>query len=565
MRVPLEYSIHTSSHPAARFAADELGRYLTQLWHAAPSRRGYPFHITCGQSEGEAFTISVLEDHTDIEAQSPRAAVYAVYTFLTDYLGCLFLAEDCEILPQNGGGLTPGRRRYAPAFAYREAYWRGAIDGRFALQCRLNSSRADIPDAWGGRVMFYNYSHTFEQLVPPQTWFDSHPEYFSFFDGKRQRFSSQLCLSNPDVLKLCIGGVKAWMRQNPAHRIFSVAQNDWYGYCQCPACQAIDQAEGSRAGSLIRFVNAVADAVKDEFPGNFIHTFAYMYSRKPPQKTKPRDNVIIRLCDIENCFSHPLDACHHAVSAVDVETAASTPFAPEVRRFTDDLLGWSQITKNLYIWDYTVSFSHYLLPFPNLSVLQENLRLFRGRGVSGVFEQGNYSLGRASALGPLKIYLLSNLLWNPDAEVKKLISEFVSGYYGESAAPHMLSYIALLEQSAAGSHMSIYDQPSAPYFRDGWLEQADAMLSQAEKAASYEEYRTRVRRERLSVTYAILTRLPLDAPNRRERIEAFGQAVRELGITEIFERRALDASLASLQDSRYASAHDEVPYTVYRI
>ena len=35
-------------------------------------------------------------------------------------------------------------------------------------------------------------------------------------------------------------------------------------------------------------------------------TLAYRYTRQAPKTIKPADNVIIRLCSIECCFSHPL-------------------------------------------------------------------------------------------------------------------------------------------------------------------------------------------------------------------------------------------------------------------
>ena len=49
-------------------------------------------------------------------------------------------------------------------------------------------------------------------------------------------------------------------------------------------------------GPLLRAVNAVAAAIEGEFPGVAISTMAYQHTSKPPLKTRPRQNVIIRLC-----------------------------------------------------------------------------------------------------------------------------------------------------------------------------------------------------------------------------------------------------------------------------
>jgi hypothetical protein len=44
----------------------------------------------------------------------------------------------------------------------------------------------------------------------------------------------------------------------------------------CDKCRAIDEKEGSPSGSIITFVNKVAD----EFPNHMISTLAYEYGRR---------------------------------------------------------------------------------------------------------------------------------------------------------------------------------------------------------------------------------------------------------------------------------------------
>ena len=545
------------------FAQNELARCLAAMSGAEIHTDGYPFAILADQTEGEGYRVEVTEQRTVIQADSPRAAVYGVYGLL-ERLGAQFLAEDCEILPQITDW-EPMCFSSRPDFASRDLYWRGALDGRFALQCGLNSARADIAPEMGDKVSFYRYSHTFEELVPPEKWFDSHPEYFSLVNGKRRREHSQLCLTNPDVLELCIEGVRRWMREHPECRIFSVAQNDWYGYCECEHCQAIDRREESHAGALLAFVNAVADAVRDEFPDNRIHTFAYLYSRKAPRFLRPRENVIVRLCSIECCQSHPMGACRQAIGGINVENNAADAFALSGQAFTDDLADWAKIAPHLYLWDYTTNFSNYLQPFPNWHVMGENLRLFRRLGVEGVLEQGNYAPGKASAFAPLRIYLLSRLLWNADADTDELIRTFVRGYYGAEAETGVLQCLSLTEGAASQSHMGIYDMPDAPYLEEALLIRADAALADALRRTADPIRRERLERERLSFDYVQLARLPLDAPRRNERIDAFAERLSRLGVTELFERRELAGSLRCMKESRLTRQRDDVPYRCYRL
>ncbi len=547
------------------FAAEELSRCITMITGHVPSDHGYPIHVRVTKAGGEGYSVQVSEEGVLIDSGSVRGAVYGVYAFL-EYLGCQFLAEDCEIIPRMEHIDLPFISfAGAPAFDYRDVYWRGALNGRFALKMRLNSARADIPPEWGGRVMFFNYSHTFEQLVPPEEFFDTHPEYFSMINGERKKNKSQLCLTNPDVLRIVTERVLCWMRENRECAIFSVAMNDWYSPCECPSCKALDEREGSSAGTMINFVNNVADAVRGEFPKNFIHTFAYLYCRKAPRTIRPRSNVIVRLCSIECCFSHPMSECGYAVEHIDVETTSARKFMPAKHLFRKDLEGWAEICDNLYIWDYTTNFCNYLQPFPNLHVIQPNLKLFRDQNVRGVFEQGNYAVGKASAFAPLKIYLLSRLLWNPDEDVDGLISRFVRGYYGEPAAGALMKYLDLCHDAVIGEHMSLFDGADAPYLTEDFLTEGMGLFSAALAVTAVPTHRERIRREELSVRFAYLVSLPQNLPSRNALIDAFAKDAVELGIGELFERRELNASFDCMKESRYAARRENVPHAVYRL
>ena len=122
--------------------------------------------------------------------------------------------------------------------------------------------------------------------------FEKHPEYYSLIDGKRQIGWSQLCLTNPEVVHIVTERVLEAIRRDPTAKLFSVSQNDWDGHCQCESCMAIEKREDSPAGTLIHFVNQVAEQVEKEFPNVWIETLAYQYTRKPPKTIRPRHNVV---------------------------------------------------------------------------------------------------------------------------------------------------------------------------------------------------------------------------------------------------------------------------------
>ena len=178
-----------------------------------------------------------------------------------------------------------------PAFEMRQCLWsdvKAHLD--FAARLRMNGfSHARSASAkYGGDSYRFggglSSCHTFKTLLPPEQYFDAHPEYFSMVGGRRLKERTQLCLTNPDVLAIVVSNVLARIRADPGAKFYGVSQNDWLNGCECPRCAAVDAEEESRAGTLVRFVNAVAEAVEREFPGVMIETLAYQYTRRPPKQ-----------------------------------------------------------------------------------------------------------------------------------------------------------------------------------------------------------------------------------------------------------------------------------------
>ena len=205
-------------------------------------------------------------------------------------------------------------------------------------------------------------------------------------------------------------------------------------------------------------MNAIADAVKDEYPDKIIDTLAYQYTRKPPAHVRPRPNVVVRLCSIECCFSHPLE---------------SDPFNAS---FRDDLEGWSKISRRLWVWDYVINYAHSILPFPNLYVLKPNIDFYIKHGVTGIYEEANY-YSRGGELAELRTYILAKTLWDPTYDTDHAIDEFLAAYYGPAAKP-IREYLDLLQASVHAHpdvHMGIYVKPDWGYLTPELLAEAAAV------------------------------------------------------------------------------------------
>lgn len=463
----------------------------------------------------EGYVIRTVGDTLVIAGGEPRGTLYGVYGFLEDICGCRWFTPEVSHIPQfDRLSFDPIDDRKVPVFEYREPFLAECFDGDWCARNRMNSSHGALESKHGGKVAFADafFCHTFETLVPPNEYFEPHPEYFALVRGERQRaqmdIAAQLCCTNPDVVRICTERIRAAMRDNPDAFAFSVSQNDSYqpsaenpryepGWCECEKCQALAQSENSQMAPVLQLVNQVAEAVEKEFPDKVVETLAYHWTRHPPQNMRPRHNVVIRLCSIESCFSHPLAIC-------DSETSTE---------FRTDLEAWGKLTDRIWIWDYATNFGHYLLPHPNQFARAANLRYFADHNVKGVFVEDCH-ISPHSELAALGGYVTAKCLRNPDYDADVAINEFLNAYYGNAADP-IRSYLDLIHEKARRENVHVVGidiSPANPHLDDDLLQQADKLWGQAERSVAAEpDLLHRVQCSRLSVDYAILERARLQA------------------------------------------------------
>ena len=547
---------HRYADETVRYAASELQKYLLRATGAvlpyfsdrcprAPHEIRLGEHVRSDTAaltdlSEEEFLITAEGENISIRGGSSRGVLYGVYYFLRRFCGFRCYTKDVEVIDRTDRlTVELDALRGGPAFEYREAYYRFAFDGDFCAKNFLNANLGDISVARGGRMKWYNFHHSFRDLVPEEVYFDSHPEYFSEIEGERRR-DSQLCLTNPEVAEIATRRLLTWIEENPECRIFSVAQNDNYRRCTCPRCLAVEAEEESPAGPVIRFVNTLADAIREKHPSVLLHTFAYMYSVKAPRYAVARDNVIVRLCTFGCRFDRPFTAL--ASEAKEGYEAA----------LLTALRDWREHTAHLHIWDYSVNFRNYAQPFFHFHTLAENIRTFRDCGVRGVLEQGNFAYGGGCAADELKSYLIACLLFDPDCDIDSEIRGFCHAVYGEAAGEIYLEYLERMERACSSAPLTIYLYPDAEHITDGLLSACEELFSRAVAVAENETYRRLLERERLAVRFLRLSRTPLGAEGRDADIEEFIRDVKAHGITELFERTSVDVGEAAMKESLYA-------------
>lgn len=458
-----------------------------------------------------------------------RGTLYGAFELLR-LMGCEFYATDTETVPSlNDLVLKKVNKVEKPAFEYRDVYWSAVWDKEISVKLHRNGNLAgQLPTEWGNGVFYAGqFVHTFSKLVPPEEYFEEHPEYFSEIDGVRtaRHLYSQLCVTNEDVFNITLAKVRQWLDENPDAKIVSVSQNDSFvigSYCTCPECQAIIDEEGSPMGPLLRFVNRIADSVKVTRPDVAVDVLAYQYSITPPKHTVPRDNVIVRYCT-GGCNGHSIEECPNNVHA------------------REHIERWGQICDRIYIWDYTTNFAQYLCPFPNFYTLKDNINFFKNNGVKGVFEQGMYQGGVSGEFGEMRAYVLARLLWNPDLDTDELIDGFMGAYYG-AAAPKVRDYFDYIHKVIAdsGRHFTLV-QNCADIFdgliSDENLARMDKIWEEAIEAAEGKD-KAHTRAANLSWRfYKMMSRRGEWAPEESyaDEEKRFYHDCNELGVTKLRE------------------------------
>lgn len=471
-----------------------------------------PFIFFSNVDHGKSgFKYSMNKKNIYFEAGNEQAMVYAVYDFLERIIGCRYYTQTEEYVPYCANlQVIFDDYEFQPILEYREVYYRGFTDKTFAEKHKMTAM-------WDHKEWGF-WDHSFDKLVPVKEYFDEHPEYFAYFNGARQKEFTQLCLTNPDVFDILVKNLKKHMDARPEAKYWSVSSNDSGYHCLCDECLKLDNAADAPMGSLLTFVNKVAE----QFPDKIISTLAYQYSTKAPKGIKPADNVHIMLCNIESNRGKPFGECDH-------------PGTVNNRR---DMLDWKEICGNLFLWDYCIQFHNLVSPFPNLRVIAPNIRFFVENNVRSLFSQCNREIG--GEFCELRGYLLAKMMWDPYRDENEVIREFVSGYYRQ-AAPYILEYIDTMHDALeeGGGMLSIFGEPddgADTYLSKDLFYKYCELFDNAEEATKYDpEALFRVKTARLPLYYAGICLEYGTKDERKEMLTKFASQARNIGLVKVEE------------------------------
>ncbi len=455
--VTITNTVRASSGPSIVLGAHPLNQSLH--WESLTPDQ-YVIDVSASRvriAGGRALPVQDAQGKVHVQE---RGTLYGVYELL-ESLGVRWYRPDPwgEHVPQLDRIQLPvGRQTYRPAYKYRYGingyrWWKDeTMEQRararlWATRNRQNANMWTGPE-YGGYYQV-NFAHNYMYFIPPERYFAAHPEYFALMDGKRVgkrgAEATQLCLSNPEVQRLMAEAVVGQAKGNPQIEVVSVEPNDGDLWCECDACNAMDDPKllggfggVSRANRVCAFNNIVARKVAEQAPQVKIGWLAYStHTEVPTLVTKLEPNTVVMATAYAGAYS-------------DYTRTLDDPASVQNARFLKILQGYGKLTQ-IFAHDYFGGYA-WFGPLPIVHTMEDRLRAYRRHGVVGVYSQSDAHWGPQG----LTLYMYCRLLWNPDLDVAQELDLYYPNYYGPAARP-MKNFHELLERAAEGG----------PYFGSG--------------------------------------------------------------------------------------------------
>lgn len=520
----------------------------------------------------EGFLIRCRDNAALLVGRDELGTLYAAFTLLEQQCGVRWFA------PGDLGTVVPSAKtlRLGTFETVEEPDFRLRWVGRGAW-ARANKMNVNVGE-WGLKI--FGSAHTFRRLVPPEKYYQDHPEYFALVQGQRTQFAgvhrNQLCTSNPEVIATVIANIRTLREREPDWDVVSLFPNDGLGFCECAACRSQDEggpvdvedinsrwnelSVTEKSGVLSRrmtlFYRAVAEGLLALHPDLLLKTGIYSAYLAPPQDTTLRGlpNMMGQVCH-GMCHNHPL----------------TDPNCEINRAFRAMLERWREIYPQLCLYEYYWKVAALELPFPIVHSIRQDLPYFHRLGVTGLYTQYAENWGTIG----LNYYVAAKLLWNVETDVDALLADFYEKFYAQAAGP-MRAYHEALERAAqaSGSHLAAEYPELLRLFTDELLTTLDGHLKEAERVAVGDLVRKRVALSRLSWKYVRLCvdylKSLQDAAARTtahwegEEVVALEEPTRRAQAIRDFLEAHADSVCFRVRNNNYLARFLNVPYAFGR-
>lgn len=477
--------------------------------------------IDLSDVKDDGYKLEIKPEGIYIVGKTDDATRNGIYDFLETHLECMYVSPENTYVPLCPTvKLALEEKTVNPTITWRKVYQYESVQNGWYERLKMNGT---IVKEGENSIELYNewgtWCHSSFEFVPPEEYFDEHPEYYAKFLGKRRyqfnvlgrTFPTHLCYTNEEVYQIAEAELVKRIEANPEVKFWDFSIMDTYfATCRCKECKKFNKEAGSEMGTLLAFLNRLADAIRDDYPDVYLSTLAYQRVKNPPKNMKCAPNLCINVCAFPGTQSYPY--------STEGGIKAS-------REFAERVVEWGKICDNILVWDYVVNFTHLKLPFPNFEFQKENLEFYLENNIRFVFHQGSREPMDENA--EMRTYLLSRQLWDKDVDLLALAKKYVAVVYGDAAGlveEYMDTANAAMIES--GADLSLYDSPKkhkngylAPKLTDKYLELTEKMLEVAENSDTVNV--KAVEMLRVNALYAKMTDASWDYRAKKAAFEEF--------------------------------------------
>lgn len=333
--------------------------------------------------------------------------------------------------------------------------------------------------------------HNISKLVPRETYYPSHSEWFALVDGRRDPYSAsdtywQYCYSNKELAKEVAKKLIEIFDQRPNLTNYAIGANDGWekNWCECNDCTQL----GNDTDELLTFANNVAAELKKKYPDKKLTILSYHSIYFPPQSNIKADPMVDVMFCRETSMMAPLDLnlklptgynaiTHNTYTQSWLDNFKSYIQKADVK--TVSIWEWNCIAADKAAWAE--------IPWVQGNVATRNQKLWKDNGASYIYyDQGpssTYRENRASfALRWPLWYVSSKGMWDSSLTGEEILMDACQKLFGNAANEMFVYYKALADSSEnCRSTNTICWVPPEPFevYTSSWVQTIDAAVTAA--------------------------------------------------------------------------------------
>ncbi len=321
-----------------------------------------------------------------------------------------------------------------------------AIDWRnpgwgYAMDNNIKRMRLLSPVQSGTSVYGKDYvtsAHSIAGFIKP-SWYPEHPEWFSSKDDKM----FHICMSKDEPINEMVNhpirGLIQAIIARPTARFLELGHADDNNCCECTDCQANCAKLGGIGGLYVNWLNRVKAAIDTALAEKgiqrdlIINGLAYNAYQKAPVTVNAdgtyychpdamaKPGVTMKYCPIAACYAH-------GINDPNCEVNSRGGFAEELKK-------WKYVVgegAKVFLYGYTAEFYDYMFFFNDVGMYKDSYKFYGDEDLYGIYDTA-ILFNSNGPFVPLKVYLRSKLMWNPDLDIRVLIDNFYENYFKDSA------------------------------------------------------------------------------------------------------------------------------------